>query len=237
VGFARSIRRPEPTYRDLHEAGHRGDRRLELVRRDRKELRLQLVQLLQLLVARLDLPLGLIELPHPVLQIDGRPRHALLQAVVELVDRAVRGLKLADALAELLPQPAPLDPARDGGAQVLDIGRLEHVVVGALAEGIHGRLERGVAGEDDAHGVRRPPPGRGQDVHPVEIVQVQVGEDEVEDLFLDLLERGRTGERRRDAIPVHLEDRRHRDGDAFLVVDDQEPRWHRPMVLRSAASG
>ena len=67
-------------------------------------------------------------------------------------------------------------------------------------------------------------------------VEPQVRQDQVERLGLDVRERLFAPERGRDAVAVHLQDRGHGHGDALFVVDDEDPRGHRPVDLRSGGS-
>ncbi len=234
------------------------------MRGHREELRLEPAELLELLDVALrlaveagDLVARPRQLVHPLAQRGGRLVDAPLEVGVQLADRPVRPLELGDAQPERLRELPLLDAARDGRAQLLDVGRLEEVVVGALAQRLDRRLERGVPGQQHGHGVRPTLLDLLEDGDAVEVVEPQVGEDQVELALGEQLERVGALRDRRDAVAVHLEDGLHRHADALVVVDEQDrrrarddrrrddrldhggaaslPCWHRPAAPRSAA--
>ena len=172
--------------RDLHETAHCGEWRAQLVRCHRQELRLELVELLQL-------------------------------------DQA-------------LAQPAPLECAPDRGAQLVDVRWLDEVVVRAAAQRGHRRFERGVPGEHDRDRVGPELLRLAQDLDPVEVVEPQVGEHDVELCLAQLGEGLLAGRDRGDLVAVELQDGLDRRRDALLVVDDEDLTGrHRPAVPRSEA--
>ncbi len=70
-------------------------------------------------------------------------------------------------------------------AQLADIERLGQIGRRAGLHGGDGRLDRAVAGEDDHLGVGQFALGLGQDLQPTDAFHDQVGDDDIERLFLD----------------------------------------------------
>ena len=171
--------------------------------RDREELRLHPVELLQLLV--------------PLLELGSRIVDALLQ-------RRVQVGELGHSLAQLLAQPAALDAARDGAAKLLDLAGLDEVVVRPRPQGLDRRFERRVAGEHDRDGLGIALADGFEHVEAITVLEPQVGQHEVVLGVSHHRARLRAARRRRDVVAVELEDRLDRDDDALLVVDDENLR-------------
>src|SRR5437868_1108862 len=205
IGFEEAANPPQS---DLEEARHRGDRRLELVRGHRQKLRLRAVELFELLVALLELGGGLVD--------------SLLQRLVEGRDLAVRELKVLHARLELQTQTTPLEPARDRAAKLLDLARLDQIVVRPGTDGLDGRFQRGVSGEHDRDRVRRPLPHGAQDIEPIAVLETEVGQDQIEVVLTHQLSCQGGAGRRQDVVAIKLDDRPYRDDDALLVVDDED---------------
>ncbi len=134
----------------------------------------------------------------------------------------------AELLVELALQLAvgPVDPDAlrgllDDGAQLGHVDRLGQVVGGALLDGLDGRLDVAVPGDDDDLGLGRLGTGLAQDRQAVEVGHLEVGEDDVEVVMRDppcpLLAAAGDGA----LVAFALQRLGKRFGVRSLVVDDQ----------------
>ena len=167
------------------------------------------------------------DLLHP-----GAPPHELLKPVIPL---------------HLLPQAAVLidqslllhGPAYD----VPDLVQFEgfgQVVAGPELHGLDRGLDRGVARDDHHEGLRRGPPDRVEDDHPVRAGHPQVHKGQVEQGRADLLQGGPAVPGGIDLVPLLLEGLHQAEAQVRLVVHDQDARLflllHFPSPLTGSAT-
>ena len=105
--------------------------------------------------------------------------------------------------------------------QLADIQRLGQVRRGAGLHGGDGRLDRAVAGEDHDLGVGQLALGLGQDLQAADPIHDQVGDDDVEGLFLDQPQALAAAGGHDALVADPLEALGHGVGVGFIVVDHQ----------------
>jgi hypothetical protein len=162
----------------------------------------------------------------------GRVRRRDAEHAVEQLahrGRAADDVLEAVALAELLrehrhlAEEAPLlERLRDAEEDLVLLERLRQEVVRPAADRLDGGRDGPVRGHHDDLRVRRDLLGVLQDLHPVDRRHAQVGEDHVEGLVLQALDRRRAVLRLLDRVPRLPEDDRGRRPHVLLVVDDED---------------
>ena len=151
---------------------------------------------------------------------------------LRLADDPLEPEPLLELLGELLGAADEAPVLQGLGHAVAQFGQVQglgDVVGGALADGLDGGLDRGVAGDDDDLGLRVQPPGRLQDLQAADLVHHQVGDDEVEGVVChDLQGPPRLGD---DDAGVAGPGEGLGDGVGLgpVVFDDEQPRGRRGM--------
>ena len=134
-------------YEHLRQTRDRRQRRLQLVRGHRQEARLELIELFQLLHVLLrvavqagDLLVSAGQIVHALLERGSCFVDTPLQIAIQIVDRGVGSFELDEPCFQLDAQLPSLDAARDYRAQLINVARLDQVVVRALAQRLDRRL-------------------------------------------------------------------------------------------------
>ena len=187
------------------------------MRRHGDELLAQPRGLLQALV-------GFGQLVDLLAQVAGGPVDPRLQLVGQGTQPAVGLVELGDTLAERAGKLAALDAARHRSFQLFDVAGLDEIVVGALAECVDGRLERGVTGQHDRRRVGRVLAHLGEERETGAGIEAQVSEQQIERRRTQVAECLLDGGRLYDLAALLLEDSGHRLLHARLIVHQEDAR-------------
>jgi hypothetical protein len=146
-------------------------------------------------------------------------REARRDRLAHLVER--HGLLEAHVLRD---HPLLVDAAADDVDDLLELERLEDVVVSAALHRVDRCLDRAEAGHDHRHGLRRDLADLVEQRDAAHLRHLQVGEDEVVVRAPELVERAGSVLGRADMEAFHVEQVREHVADDLLVVDDEDAR-------------
>ena len=123
----------------------------------------------------------------------------------------------------LATQPMVVERAPHGHGDLGQLEGLRQVVIRALTHGLDRGFQRAERGhQDDAR--RGPaPPGGGEHLEPADLIHHQIGDDHVEFLGGERIQRGLAAGRGDDGHVFALEMARQHGGHVRIVVDDQDP--------------
>ena len=141
------------------------------------------------------------------------------------VRKLVRGVQRPLEEDVLLLQPLSLELAADAHAQLRHrILGLRHVVGRAETERLDGRVGGGEGGHHDADDVGSDALGFAQQVHPVHLGHPDVGDEDIDPLPLEDVDRRRAVLRDQHVVPVAPQHDRQQLAHRALVVDDENAR-------------
>ena len=202
-----------------HAGGRRRDRRLQAAARLDEPLALEVAPLAVVEPGRHEIALELVDGGIA----DGRENLFERQARRNRLAHRVERHRLAQAQV-LRRQPLLLEAALHDADDLLDLERLEDVVVGAALHRVDGRLHRAEAGHDDGERVGRGGADRVEQLDAAHARHLEVADDEIVVGVAELRERRRAVLRRADDVPLHAEEVGQDVPDELLVVDDEDAR-------------
>ena len=144
-------------------------------------------------------------------------------ALADDVLEAMLGLQLLAKVLILGAEVLALEGVLDDQVDFVELERLGDVVVGAELHRLHRGLGRGHRGHHDHRGVGRLFLSRAQDLEPVDLRHAKVGDDRVERIAADRLDRGRSPLGEGDVVAGLLERDGQQVAHALLVVHHQDP--------------
>ena len=100
---------------------------------------------------------------------------------------------------------------------------LRQVVIRTLSHGLDGGLERAECGHQDDARRGHAPAGSGEHLEPTDLIHHQIGDDDVEFLGCERVQRRPTAGRGHDGHVFALEMARQHGCHVRIVIDDQDP--------------